>query len=327
MSELRSSDPCSAEQSHIVAHGAVADIQETCVDAIILEHGTDRLVVAAEGGGLLEYSTSVTPLGPKRHILRPASDNPTGPLDRALIVMAPWCNRISGGGFHYAGEFYPLQPNLPPFPMPVHGNAFQSRWQLDELTADSVRLRLISDTCPPFHYAAKLLYAIRESELRIELSVENLGSSPMVFSAGLHPWFVATPNTRVLANASAFLQTDVSGVPTGAIIYAPEFLNFLTLPAKRLDNTLLGWTGQAILRDYDLQVEMKSKAEYLHIFSPSETSGFCCLEPQTAPPDAANLSGRRPQVLNPGQRLNVSMLITHKLLRPGPDSGSAIGAV
>jgi aldose 1-epimerase len=84
------------------------------MDKLALSSGPYRAVATLDGGGLLEFSRQEE--AGLRHILRPASQEPSGPLDRAMIVMAPWCNRIGGGGFTSGDRFQPIAPNVSGFP-------------------------------------------------------------------------------------------------------------------------------------------------------------------------------------------------------------------
>jgi len=284
------------------------------MSSVILRSGASRLVATTDGGGLLEYSTEPGLNGAARHILRPASADAADPLDRALILMAPWCNRISGGGFRFGGEFFSLEPNLPPFPMPVHGNSFQSRWDVKDKTADTLWLCLSSTISEYYSYRADVRYRLGGETLTADLTLTNVGAKPMPFSAGFHPWFATTKDTQILAGASALLETDATDVPTGRVRSAPELRQYAPMPDRRMNHTLVGWNGVSVLRHSDLIVELRSEARYLHLFSPSAAAGFCCLEPQTAPPDAPNLAGYQPAVLAPTEQLSVGMQIHHRLL-------------
>jgi len=71
-------------------------------------------------------------------------------FDLASILLVPWSNRISGGGFTFAGKSHPLQPNLPQEPYPIHGNGFSSAWSVEDATATSAELSLMSEGPGPF---------------------------------------------------------------------------------------------------------------------------------------------------------------------------------
>ena len=54
------------------------------------------------------------------------------PRSLASSPMVPWFNRISGGGFTFGGEFYPIAPNDPLEPFPLHGDGWHSPWEVSE---------------------------------------------------------------------------------------------------------------------------------------------------------------------------------------------------
>lgn len=288
---------------------------------ITLNRGPRRLVATTDGGGLLEYSIAIGS-GHRCHILRPASDTPTSHLDRALIPMVPWCGRIGGGGFAFGGKFHALEPNVPDFPLPLHGNAFQCPWGIATTQTDSVTLVLHSAGPSPFCYRAELRYLLSDSGLTIDLAVTNAGASPMPISIGLHPWFAAEAGTRLELSAASRLATDAMGLPTGSRSPWGGFDRPTRLPDKRIDATLVGWTGIATLHHPNFRVEMQSKAAYLHLFSLASGAGFCCLEPQTAAPNSVNdlRSGFVP--LGPGDRLALDLKINELSTNTGPWSVS-----
>ena len=54
--------------------------------------------------------------------------------------LVPWSNRISGGGIETGGRFWPLQPNWPGEPYPIHGDGWRRPWQVARHTADLIEL-------------------------------------------------------------------------------------------------------------------------------------------------------------------------------------------
>lgn len=274
--------------------------------ALVLTSGPCRLVATTDGGGLLEFSSN------GRHILRLASQMPADPLDRAMIVMAPWCNRIGGGGFYFGKVFYPLAANLPPFPLPLHGNAFQNPWQVRQLQTDFLSLALSSPGPSGFYYCAEINYRLGRSGLDVDLTVTNRGQEPMPFAIGLHPWFTTTETTTLRLAASGQLATDACGLPVRATVLEPSFCPSAPLPQGRIDNTLLGWEGLAVLDHTDFTVELRSSAPYLHLFYPDRRAGFCCLEPQTAPPNAVNSGAYPAKILAANEQLSLGMSVVFR---------------
>ena len=94
-----------------------------------------RVVVLPElGAGIAGYDPveSREPFALFRHTADLATDDP---FALGCNLLLPWSNRISGGGFPFDGEFHAVPPNLAGEPFPIHGNAFQMRWTVEEQAA------------------------------------------------------------------------------------------------------------------------------------------------------------------------------------------------
>ena len=65
--------------------------------------------------------------GERLPILRRWTGESENPRGFASSPMVPWFNRISGGGFTFGGTFYPIEPNDPLEPVPLHGDGWLSR--------------------------------------------------------------------------------------------------------------------------------------------------------------------------------------------------------
>ena len=89
----------------------------------LCDGAAEAVIVPELGAGLASYD--VIDAGDRRPVFRPCrKPSAARPFDLASILLVPWSNRISGGGFTFAGKFHPLQPNLPGEPYPIHGNGF-----------------------------------------------------------------------------------------------------------------------------------------------------------------------------------------------------------
>ncbi|WP_108398081.1 hypothetical protein [Devosia submarina] len=276
------------------------------MDKLALSAGPYRAIATLDGGGLLEFSREEK--ASSRHILRPAGQYPSSPLDRAMIVMAPWCNRIGGGGFSSGGRFHLIAPNVSGFPMPLHGTAFQSRWELIEQQENRLSLTLDASEPGPFRYSARLTYRLSPRRLLVELRVTNTGAE-LPFGIGLHPSFVSDEETCLQFSSARQVMSDAAGLPTHIGPLVDDFVQPRTLPAERIDNTFIGWDGKALLRQRDNNLRLWSSAPFLHVFSPTRSAGFCCLEPSTALPNGPNFALSRSINLGFSEITSIKMAI------------------
>ena len=135
--------------------------------------GVEVRIAPEQGGAVARYDVDVT--GTWRPVLLAStSGGRAGPFALASNVLAPWSNRISGGGFNYDRQFHRLAPNMPG-DYPNHGNAYASTWEVAEASASQAVLTLRSDGPGPFRYAARRVYALEGTALRIVKVVVVLG--------------------------------------------------------------------------------------------------------------------------------------------------------
>jgi aldose 1-epimerase len=258
-------------------------------------------------------------------ILRRWTGESESPRTFASILLAPWNNRISGGGFRFGGKFHPLRRNDPEDPYPLHGDAWFSPWEVMEHQDAAIRLRLQSRAVPPFDYEANVVYALQDATLSCELSVTHRGSESLPYGIGLHPWFVRTPATRLLAPASGVWIEQPPTIPRNADPEPlPEEWDFNTprhLPENFIDNGFAGWNGRAEIdwpdRGLSVNIAAGPGISYYHIYSLNADCPFFCFEPVTHPVDALNLPGdpteKGVRVLAPGESTSLRSRFQVKL--------------
>jgi aldose 1-epimerase len=283
----------------------------------LCDGAAEAVIVPELGAGLASYD--VVGAGDRRPVVRPCR-NPSAarPFDLASILLVPWSNRISGGGFTVAGKFHPLQPNLPGEPYPIHGNGFSSAWSLEDATATSAELSLMSEGPGPFRYAACASYALSAGALTMRLSVVNHAAWPLPFGLGFHPWIVRTPETLLQARAKRLVPETSDHLPSGeAPVSSRPDWNFAkprSLPDGWINNAFLDWDGRMVVHWPDREITLEVAAEppltvYI-LYSPSHEADFFCFEPVTHAVDAHNASGGPEanglSVLAPQESLSIS---------------------
>jgi aldose 1-epimerase len=245
----------------------------------------------------------------------------TGGFALGCNVLVPFSNRISGGGFSHDGVFHGLEPNVPGGPLPIHGNAFQQAWTVEETGTAQAVLSLDSIGPGPFRYRAELTYALRGDSLEAALSVRNMAGISLPYGVGLHPWFVRTPQTRLTMAAAGFWGEDAEHLPTvfhpGGTVPAFDFAAGARLPDGWINNAFTGWNGRARIAwpDRGLGVEITATPPLTTaiVYSPSAAADFVCFEPVSHSVDAHNRTEpgtAPPQVLAPGEVLNAAMTLT-----------------
>ena len=255
-------------------------------------------------------------------VLRPHAGEPgaAAPTDFAAFPLFPFSGRIANGRFTFEDDDYALTPNFPPEPHAIHGNGWQSPWQLLEQSRHSIHFFYEYDGLDwPWHFRAEQGFALTDDGLRIDLLLTNQSDRLMPGGIGWHPYF---------PRGDAILEADVSAVwPSGEdmIPSAPAPLTEetdLTRPravnALRLDNAFsAGIRGARISwEDQSKSVTMTASEALRHliVYTP-EGEDYFCVEPVSHSPDALN-SDQTPgvtglQVLEPGASLaaSISLLV------------------
>jgi aldose 1-epimerase len=262
-------------------------------------------------------------------------DHPGDPLRivRASYPLAPWSNRISGGGFSVAQlgdkphpSFYPILPNAAGMPYPIHGDAWQQAWQVTQQETNSLAMTLESNQFNgnPHHYRAVQAFKLVDGGMNQSLTVTHLGDAPLPYGLGQHPWLPR--------NESTTLQTHVAGVwlsypdclpKEHTTVLPPSWDVNTRIPAlaSHVDNCFTGWDGIVRISwpDQQLQVELaqtrpdaevstySAESNCLLMYRPAAGDYFC-LEPVTHPIDAFHLPHQPGlQVLQKGESLSLCL--------------------
>jgi aldose 1-epimerase len=249
----------------------------------LFDGAAQEVVVPEAGAGLASYD--LIEADRRTPLFRPCRDlSPSQPFELASNLLLPWSNRISGGGFLFAGKFHPLAPNLPGEPYPIHGNGFSSGRDVEAAAAASVELSLTSSGPGVFRYAARASYALRSGALTMGLTIVNLAAEPLPFGLGFRPWIVRTPETLPRAKAQ-WIALETSDHPPSGTERVPsrpewDFGAPRELPSGWINNAFLGRDGRAdvVWRDRKLALEIiaVSPLNVCIVYSPSDKADFIC---------------------------------------------------
>ena len=258
----------------------------------------------------------------KKPVLRPWDGTSRSPNALGCYFLLPWSNRISSGGFTVGDRFFPLEPNVPGEPFPLHGDAWQKPWTVAEHKSNRLRLTLESASQPPFDYRAEVEYALDGPKLDIRLAAEHRGPPGVPYGLGFHPWLPRTPGVTLEARADEVWLEDESHLPTRRIAVGDrpdwDFSRPRPLPDGWINNGFAGWSGRANIawldRGLALDIEATPELATYILFSPGADADFFCFEPVSHAVDAFSLPGGPEahglRLLQPGERLEAGMRLT-----------------
>ena len=203
--------------------------------------------------------------------------------------MAPWFNRISGGGITVDGVFYPIAPNDPMDKFPLHGDAWSTPWKLVKQAPSRIELQLTSSAMPPFDYEARQVLTLSGTTLDTMLSLKHLGQKPLPYGMGHHPWFPRTPVVTLKARAAGVWleqppdfprKTEAEPIPAKWDFSKPR-----RLPDDFIDNGFAGWDGRARIewtdRGVAVDIEADPAIHLYHVYSLGKDHEVFCFEPVT----------------------------------------------
>ncbi len=256
---------------------------------------------------------------------------------RASYPLAPWSNRISGGGLS-SGEafhpvFYPVLPNAAGMPYPIHGDAWQQHWQYNQNDAASLDMTLESKQCNgnPHHYRAVQNFKLVDGGMDQSLTVTHLGhsdESSLPYGLGLHPWLPRNEHTTLQAKVGGVWLSHADCLPKEHVTDFPPSWDLnagISAAGSLIDNCFTGWNGIAKVTWPDqaltltlLQKHSQSgvsaevsthstKPNYLLVFRKVEGNYFC-IEPVSHPIDAFHQPGQPGlQLLEKGESLTLAI--------------------
>ncbi len=247
---------------------------------LVLDAGSARAVVCPDDGGRLG---SLVVDG--RELLVVSS--PDGPVSWGAYPMAPWAGRIRRGTFTFAGVERHLPITMPPHA--IHGVVYDRPWTVTG--PDSIAIDL--DRRWPFRGRVTQRFRLDGNGLEVAMTLEADEPQPVVL--GWHPWFrrvlaAGDEPVRLALEAGSMLLRDAEGMPSGERVAPPPgpwddcFTDLAADP-------VLEWPGR-------LRLTASSTCRWWVVYSMPEHA--ICVEPQSGPPDAANLG---PEVVEPGAPL------------------------
>ncbi len=233
-----------------------------------------------------------------------------------IPFLAPWANRMAGGGFWANDKHYTFNPGLgtvriDPNGIAIHGMLSSSPlWEVVDFAANANSAHLTSrlqfwkdpDLMAnwPFAHEYEMTYTLANGALEVSTKVTNLSTQPMPVVLGFHPYFNLpdVPRSQAVVHIPArkHVETDAHLVATGELIPA-NLPDSVSLSDHTFDD---GYTD--IARDSDgraifsvaagpkkIEVLYGPRYQVAVIYAPPNQP-YVCFEPMTAITNGANLA-------------------------------------
>ena len=223
------------------------------------------------------------------------------PMTWGSYPMVPWAGRVRRGRFRFDGVDHELPVNHRDGPGPerahaIHGLAFDRPWEVGDASERACACSIALDW--EFAGTASQTIELFDDRVDVTLTVESTG---FAFPAeiGWHPWF-RKPD-RLDVAPSAMYERDEFGLPTGVLVEPT---------AGPWDDCFLA-AGPVTLgydRPHASAITVDSDCDHWVIFD--EPAAATCVEPQSGPPDAFNLTPHvTPHIVTPTAPLTRRMSI------------------
>jgi len=264
------------------------------VTDVVLRAGTSALTVATASGGRF---ASLNLDG-----LEVLGRGGPGMYAWGSYPMAPYAGRVRHGRLTWGerrrtgGPRYQLPIQLEAHA--IHGVTVDRPWTVLDATAATVSLRCDFDVRWPWPGHAIQHLTLADDQLHAVLEVHS-DEEPMPAWTGYHPWFARRlargEQVRIEVPCAGLLAKDGDGMPTDQVVPVPagpwdDCFADISWPAR------LVWDGAVAL-------EISSPCRYAVVFD--ERPDAVCVEPQTAPPNAAELG--LATTVEPGSPLSMEM--------------------
>lgn len=292
---------------------------DACGERFVIVSGDCRAEVDEVGGGLAGFGQG----GRVRTEPHPPTARP--PMASGA-VLAPWPNRVRGAHWTHRGTGYRLAPTEPDAGNAIHGLLRHVPWTLTDRGGDHVSLTAVAPVQPgwPQPVRVRVTYVVGAGGLTVETAVENLGSAPVPFGLGAHPYLrvgdVPTDDLELTLAARTSLPSR-DGLPTDPAVPLERWFSSTPLAGLDLDDAY----GGCVPGDGDELVRHRVAAPdgggtelwadpafgWVQVFTPPDfprhgpdgavvASRAVAVEPMTCPPDALN-SGTDLIELVPGE--------------------------
>jgi aldose 1-epimerase len=244
---------------------------------LVLAAGNATATIAPSlGGRLAQLDLGDGPL------LRPAGPE-LGWAEWGSYPLLPWSNRLPDGRLRWRDIDAQLPVNWPDGSA-LHGLADDVPWDLAGADDRSAELTVVVAQ-DPYRIRGAQRLLLGETELALELSVENLGGATVPIGLGIHPWFRAGALT-VPADAYWPGEPLPSG-PPASVSGSYDLRRATTPPVEDCCFTRL---TASELRAPGVALSWEGPITQVVVYTGE--AGWACVEPVTMANDGFNLARR-----------------------------------
>lgn len=231
------------------------------------------------------------------------------PTGCGIPLLFPFPNRIRDGRFAFEGSECVVNP-------PRHGFVRDRAWKVDRIEAsdaDGATVRSVFDAADhpdilaqwPSSFRLAATYRLFERALTLTFEVENTGDRAFPYGYGIHPYFERP--VRGVVRVPAHQRWElVDSLPTGELVAVSggyDLRHGADVLKVQLDDILTGLDaddqGEVQCAIDDLETGWRTTVRFdreafphVVVYTPPAPRTAICVEPNTCPTDAFNLSSR-----------------------------------
>jgi aldose 1-epimerase len=292
-----------------------------------LASGAQRAVVTEVGAGLRTYTVEGI------DVLDGYAEHEMSSGGRGQLLI-PWPNRIRDGRYRFGGTDHQTPLSEPESGNAIHGLVRWANWELEQGGRDRAIATYVlhPQVGYPFTLGLEVVYTLSDAGLGVAVTATNLGSEPLPYGLGQHPYFTVRTDLVDAAvlrvPATTVLEADDRGIPTGRSLPVAGTEQDFRQP-RPIGTTVLDTCYADLERDGDgvvrvpvalpdgsrtITVWMDPSFAFVMVFSgdtlePARRRRGLAIEPMTCAPDAYR-SGLGLQVLEPGQQSTAAWGVT-----------------
>jgi galactose mutarotase-like enzyme len=235
------------------------------------------------------------------------NEDPSLSVRGGFPILFPICGNLPDNAYAVDGKQYSLKQ---------HGFGRELPWTVthQSTTTDaSLTVTLTSNEATravyPFDFSVSFTYKLAGGQLTIDQTYTNKSATPMPFSSGLHPYFLAPDKNSLSFEIPSASYTEKQTGETH--VFAGKF-DFSQAEIDAAFTTVTGTVATVKDASQNLTITMTSSENYRTIvFWTVADKNFYCLEPWTGPRNNLN-TGTDLLHVSPGETLSTKVTFAAK---------------